>query len=357
MRIHDRYVISGFVTSWLGSFGVFTILISSYLLMAELRSFLKESADLGSVGRYLLFSFPQFGGLLIPFISVTAAVFFFHRLTIHNEITALLASGVSRRRIAFPVLVLGLFLTGLLWLWNEKVVPAATMRARDILDNEIEKKDLQAARGRGRWFRAPNNRFFRAEWYDDERQVLHQVMLLEVNRESSDLVGLTEAPEARWVDGYWVFDHPVYWEFDQGKPRRAQSPAVRKVEGSPDDLEALAIRPREMSFADLSEVIRQLADEGESVRRFLPELWAKTAFPWACLILLLYAVASGLQVRGEAVTLNLGVVMAVSLAYYGLFALLLAIGEKGRINPWVSAWGSNVIFAIGGLFYLHRVNR
>ncbi len=356
MRIHDRYVISGFLTSWLGGFAVFSILIFSYLLMAELRTFLKEDADLESVGRYLLYSFPQFGGLLVPFISVAAAVFFFHRLTIHNEITALLASGVSRRRIALPVFVLGLFLTGGLWWWNEKVVPPATAIARDVMDNDVEKKDLRAARNRGRWFRAPNNRFFRARWYNDESKVLHQVMLFELDRDTNDLIGLTEAPEARWVDGYWVFDRPIYWSFDHGRPIQALSPKTRNVEGSPDDLDALAIRPREMSFAELSQVIHQLRTEGESVRRFMPELLAKTAFPWACLILLFYAVASGLQVSGEAVTLNLGLVMAISLAYYGLSALLLMLGEKGGLNPWVSAWGTNVVFTVGGLYYLRRIN-
>lgn len=356
MRIHDRYILKGFIASWFGSLLVFSVLILAYLFVAEMRTFIDEGAGWTVIVRYLICSFPQFVGLMLPFISLVAAVFYFHRLTAHNEVTALLSSGISRLRMAFPVLVLGFLASVSLWWWNERIVPDMSVQARAILDNEIEKKDLQTAQKYGRWFRAPNNRIFKAAWYNELEHVLHDVKLFEVDRETSMLKVLTEAPEAHWEDPYWRFVNPTYREFEDGKLIKIETPESRLVEGSPDDLEALRIRPKEMSYDELSHLVAQLSAEGENTQRFLPALYSKTAFPWACFILLFYAVSCGLRVGGEGVTVDLGLVMIVTLLYYSLFTLLLTLGEKGKIPPWTAAWGTNVLFATVGIFYFRRVN-
>ena len=63
-------------------------------------------------------------------------------LTKHNEVTAFKACGVSLYRLAIPILVASIFLSGALFAFDHYYVPDANRR-QDALRNEIKGKPLQ----------------------------------------------------------------------------------------------------------------------------------------------------------------------------------------------------------------------
>jgi len=128
MRILDRYVAKNFLIGYFIAFCVLTglrIIIDMFVNLDEFT----EHADLETAAVikniftfYLLNStlyFRDFAGM----ITVVAAAFSFGKMVRHNELVAVMASGVSLKRIIFPIVFLALLLTGVLVIDQELIIP------------------------------------------------------------------------------------------------------------------------------------------------------------------------------------------------------------------------------------------
>jgi lipopolysaccharide export system permease protein len=128
MRTLDRYVAKNFVISYVIAFGVLIGLRIIIDLFVSLDEF-TEHADLGTSAvlkniftYYALNStlyFRDFAGM----ITVVAAAFSLGKMVRCNELVAMMASGVSLKRVIGPILVLALLLTGLLVVDQELIIP------------------------------------------------------------------------------------------------------------------------------------------------------------------------------------------------------------------------------------------
>jgi lipopolysaccharide export system permease protein len=128
MKILDRYVATNFLIGYVIAFAVLVglrILIDLFVKIDEFT----EHMDLGTVAVvkniltfYVLnctLYFRDFAGM----ITVVAASFSFGRMVRSNELVAVMASGVSLKRIIFPIVFLALLLTGVLVVDQELLIP------------------------------------------------------------------------------------------------------------------------------------------------------------------------------------------------------------------------------------------
>ncbi len=128
MRILDRYVAKNFLIGYCIAFCVLLGLRIIIDLFVNLDEF-TEHADLETAAViknififYLLNStlyFRDFAGM----ITVVAAAFSFGKMVRHNELVAVMASGVSLKRIICPIVFLALLLTGVLVIDQELIIP------------------------------------------------------------------------------------------------------------------------------------------------------------------------------------------------------------------------------------------
>ena len=128
MRILDKYVAKNFLIGYCIAFCVLVglrIIIDMFVNLDEFT----EHADLETVDViknififYCLNNtlyFRDFAGM----ITVVAAAFSFGKMVRHNELVAVMASGVSLKRIICPIVFLSLLLTGVLVIDQELIIP------------------------------------------------------------------------------------------------------------------------------------------------------------------------------------------------------------------------------------------
>jgi lipopolysaccharide export system permease protein len=135
MRLLDRYVLKSFLYNYLISFAV---LIGMYIVLdmvfklddiVEVRNQVAQTGIGSAVAVirdladfYFYQAFPFFINLS-PVIPVAATAFTLVRLTRTNELVAMLAAGVPLLRIAMPIVLSCVVLTGLVAVVQEMVVP------------------------------------------------------------------------------------------------------------------------------------------------------------------------------------------------------------------------------------------
>jgi lipopolysaccharide export LptBFGC system permease protein LptF len=141
MKILDRYVAKNFLIGYVISFCVLIGLRIIIDLFVNLDEF-TEHADLGAfavVGNILSFYalhsllyFRDFAGMII----VVAAAFSLGKMIRSNELVAVMASGVSLKRVIVPIVLLSFLLTGLLVIDQELLIPPLSdklVRGQDAL--------------------------------------------------------------------------------------------------------------------------------------------------------------------------------------------------------------------------------
>jgi lipopolysaccharide export system permease protein len=135
MRILDRYIIRSFLVNYLLALGV---LVGMYILLDLVVNFdnFTQSANaivgpvrptawsvLADITDYYMYQFLIIFQQVSGVIPLLAAGFTMVRMTRHNELTAMLASGVSLYRVAAPIVLCSIVFSGLGILNQELLIP------------------------------------------------------------------------------------------------------------------------------------------------------------------------------------------------------------------------------------------
>ena len=128
MKILDKYIANNFLIGYAIAFGVLIGLRIIIELFVNLDEF-TEKAGLGTIavikdiltfyGLRITLYFRDFAGM----ITVMAAAFSFGKMIRNGELIAVMASGVSLKRVVVPVIILSLFSTALFVIDQEFIIP------------------------------------------------------------------------------------------------------------------------------------------------------------------------------------------------------------------------------------------
>jgi lipopolysaccharide export system permease protein len=135
VKILDRYLLTVFVKNYLISF---MSLIGLYIALDMVFNFdslvepprsaatmsLTAPRVMADIAAYYVYQTPLIFAYLSGIIAVVGAAFTLMRMSRFNELTAILAAGVSLRRVALPIVLAGVALNGLLLADQELLIPA-----------------------------------------------------------------------------------------------------------------------------------------------------------------------------------------------------------------------------------------
>ncbi len=143
MRIIDRYMLRQFLSTFFICFFSLLGLFVVFDVFTNLEEFLRYGKTYGSVlgligshyGYRALLFFDRTAGL----IALVASMFTVTWIQRHNELTALMAAGIARTRVAVPVISAAIAVAGLAAASRELVIPRfrepLSRRPQDILGN------------------------------------------------------------------------------------------------------------------------------------------------------------------------------------------------------------------------------
>ncbi len=206
MKILDKYVAKNFLIGYLIAFCVLIglrVVIDLFLNLDEFA----EHANLGTVavlknivvfyGIRCTLYFRDFAGV----ITVVAAVFSLSKMVRSGELIAVTASGVSLKRVISPIIILALFLTVLLVVDQEFIIPPLSdelMRSQDYIPGD-EQFDVQFIMdGKGSLIHSPR--------FDVKTSTFHNVDI--ITRRPTSKEGI-------WVPAGWIYAEKAV--FDKGK--------------------------------------------------------------------------------------------------------------------------------------------
>ncbi len=359
MRIHDRYILSGFWRNVLLGLIAFVVIYVTVDVNEKIDDFIDNDATMMMISAYYFFKLPWIIMLITPVSVLLATVFTLGKLSRENELTAFISSGTPLIRVAAPILVSAALITLASIATDEMVVPFANRKGDRVMKIDIEKQNKRDTfkYKNNLHYQGENNRTYYAERYDVSLSMMKNVIVQEY--EGTSLVRRIDAKKAFWDGEKWIFTDGVIRDFhEQGE---TVTPFKRKemsdLPEKPMDLAKEEMEPEEMNYAELKVYIDKVRRGGGSIDKYLVDLYFKFSFPFTNLIFAVIGVSLSSAKRKTSLATGFGLTLLISFSYYGILRIGQALGHSGVIQPVLAAWAGNIVFAVVGGVLLQRANR
>lgn len=320
-KIHDLYVARVILMTVLLTWAVLVGLDVVNGLVAEIGDIGKGNYSAFNAITYVAYRVPRSVYTLFPTSAVIGALMGLGQLAASSELTALRASGLSRRRLSVSVLLPLVLLTGLMVLNGETLAPWMD-RSADGLKASAKSRDMAVARFSGLWAREGNT-FLNAQGGQEHANgkdnwlELNDVRLFEFAKDGR-LESIARVASAEHREGGWLLRNVKRTWFEPDSVSQTESMEERW--DSKLDAAALAVsartlwRPRSMSSNDLRSGIeyrkRNNLDAGELEENY----WGRWFYPFGVLALCLAAIPfafGSLRSGGAGKRLFIGIIFAL----------------------------------------------
>jgi lipopolysaccharide export system permease protein len=377
MKVTDRYILREFFRNFLWSLLFFTILLLVVRFSEkEMGGFISRHMSVSSSILSLVFQVPSFVIQVAPPSVLFATFFSLGRMAQNNEITAMKAAGMSLYRIFQPVFIAAFLIALFMIVFNDQVVTWANEKEADIKDS------YSRTSGVARYvvFASSGGRMFYIYLMFPRNHRMQNVTIYEFD-EDNNLLRETFAREVSWSGETWYLkdgivrtlkESPQFPVFDMASPTQSKSaaqpergweetPYEHKEITVPEDPEIMVKETRdlkEMSFAELSKLIKYKKLAERSVRRDLVSLNDKISFPFACFIMAILGAPLFVIFGRSGMAVGFLLTMFISFLYWSIaIAVFEAFGNNGKLPPMLSCWAANFIFAVVGAGFVYKVKK
>ena len=359
MRILDRYILKsilGILATCLFTFLLLYVIID---IFSHLEDILKNHVGIMLLVRYYLSYMPIIFVQVTPIACLLAVIYTFGKLNRDNEIIAMRASGLSILQISKTAIILGVILSALVFLANDRFVPSALFYNEN-LKHEIEsgsKKNAVTETVNNLSMYGLKNRLFFINRFSPATNTMEGVTILEQD-ERQNLTQKIVANKAVYKDGLWRFYQTVSYEFDENgqikqEPQYMQE-EIMAIPETPRDFLSQRQRPECMNTEQLQNYLWRLSKSGASgiIKNLKVDLYQRYTTPFTVLMIILLGIPFSLRMKKRATGLSsIGLSLMVGFLYYVLNAIGIALGKAGILFP-LAAVSISHIAAFGFAVYL-----
>ncbi|MBD5605395.1 MAG: LptF/LptG family permease [Candidatus Eremiobacteraeota bacterium] len=363
-RILDRYMILELVGPATFGLSAFTLIYAATDLLAIGRLVSEEHAPLFAAIGYFLWQLPMIVVTVAPIAMLFGMLLALQRLSSESEITALKAGGVGLVRTVAPLLVLGFFVSVVVYVLQEGLVPFANDQAVALREGAIKQVGAFGGGSHTVVSQLPAGgeqiTYFRG--YDPAEQALLYVTIVTYGADKRPQAILF-SERGRYDAPSWSFENASIYRFNPegALVATSQDPSAHiDIGEKPSELqERTADNNREtMSRSQIRDIIASKQLSPQETRSYQTTYEEKLARPFACFVFTLIAAPFGLRpARGGGTGFGFALSLGIAFLYFVLASISSAVFSGlpgGYATSTVGAWLPNVAFTFIGAAFLRR---
>lgn len=356
MKTLDRYLLGRMIGT---IFRALLALISIYVLIDLLThrdiDISKYGVPASVVVQYYLAFIPQILYRVAPFAVLVSGLLVVGDAAQNNEVTAVLAGGISLRRFVLaPVLVCLVFACGL-FAFNE-TVGADAAREADRLDKGYFSRNMDAERRGVSWANLSGRWTCHIGKFNRIALTGEDVLIHSTTGEPFEQI---EARRIFWDEakGKWLLEDGLWFVFTKNESavrgtRIRQQPAP--FTETPDALFALDEPVETKTSGELMNEIESSEKRAVPAGTLWVDYYAKFSQPALSFVMIWLAIPFALRVRRGGLGISFGISIIIAITYLLVFSVTMSLGHADRLPPAVAAWLANVLFFAVGAFLFWR---
>ena len=354
IRRMDWYIIRKFLGTYVYSIALIISISIVFDVNENLAKFAQYHAPLRAiVVDYYLNFIPYFANLFSPLFVFIAVIFFTSKMAGNSEIIALLASGVSMKRLMRPYMLSCVLISALSYYLSAYVIPHGTVVRQDFETKYKNKRrntaadnvQLQVGKGIIAYMQHYDNNSKRGYGFSLDKF------------ENKKLVSHLTAMEIQYDT---ISDSRNKWTISNWKERRLRGLREHITSGASKDTTIL-MEPADLVYSkgqqetftsgELRDYIsKQIGRGSGNVVQYQVEYHKRIASSFASFILTIIGLSLSSRKRKGGMGMYLGIGLALSFAYIMLQTVSATFAINADTPPMLAAWIPNIIFAVVAYF-------
>lgn len=295
---------------------------------------------------YIALKTPYYFNLMLPLAFLISMLILITLMVRSNETIVIRTSGISTVSLMKPFVALSFGLIVLSFVVAEWIVPYTANAAEYIYKVRVKKEEPYVfLRNDKIWFKR-DNVISNIDFFDAKTDRITGLTILEL-ADNFTVKRRVDAPEGTWTGSQWRFVDVVErtFENDVMTSKKTHGELTGLIKEPPTALRAGGKNPEEMGYQELSRYIQRLKRDGHDVRRYLVDLYNKTAFPFINLIMVFVAFSVGFRyTKTKHVAKGILVGVCVGALYWFIHNASLSFGYADTFPPVFATWLSNALF-------------
>lgn len=350
----DWYIIKKFIGTYVFSI----LLIISIAIVFDFNENLSKFTQYHAPWRAIIFDYyanfiPYYSNLFSPLFVFIAVIYFTSKLAGNSEIIAMMATGMSFRRLLRPYMFSCVLIALTTFYLNAYVIPHGTV-IRQQFENRYRRNKVTNAADNVQ-IRLSKSTVVYMQHYDDQIKRGYGFSLDKF--EGKKLVSHMTASDIQYDT---IAESKYHWTANNWKVRtlrglreKIQMGAVKDtvIPMEPADLIYSKGQQETFTSPELKRYISKQTSRGAAnVKQYEVEYHKRIAMSFASFILTIIGASLSARKRKGGMGMYLGVGFALSFAYIMLQTVSSAFAVQANMPPPLAAWTPNIIFAVIALF-------
>ena len=356
--ILDWYIIRKFI----GTYIYAILLIISIAIVFAFNENLSKFTQYHAPWRAIVFDYyanfiPYYSNLFSPLFVFIAVIFFTSKLAGNSEIIAMLAAGVSIRRLMRPYMISCVLIAGLTFYLNSFVIPHGTV-IRQNFESLYRNSKKNTSAENVQLYVAKNTTAY-IQHYDNQYKRGYGFSLVKIK--DKKIVSHMTAMEIQYDT---VADTKFHWRLSNWKMRTLKGLKEHIQSGASKDT-VLLMEPTDLVYSKgqqetftspelLDYISKQTSRGSGNVVQYEVEFHKRIAMSFSSFILTIIGLSLSSRKRKGGMGLYLGIGLALSFSYIMLQTVSSTFAIQSDTPPLLAAWIPNIIFAVIAYFcYRH----
>ncbi len=353
MNIIDRYIIKKYLTTFLFTMAIFTVVMVIFDISERLDDFLKYKAPLSKIiFEYYAGFIPFYLNFLSPLINFIAVIFFTSKMADQTEIVPILSGGMSFNRMLRPFMFSAGIIFAITFLFNIYIIPR-TNKLKIGFEN-VYVKPLKDNTKVSTHMQIDKNSYVYIDNFDNTRKVGYNFVL--------EIFDGDVLKEKLMADRISWDSTSTKWKIENYTNRiisgleEKMDTGVSKdttLDMKPSDFELYDNIFTAMNTDELNDRIHKEEIRGTGMMNDLKlEKYKRFVYPFSAFVLTLMGVSlSSKKVRG-GIGLSLGIGIALSFTYILFIQFSTMFSLKGGLPPLIAVLIPNVCFFVLALYLM-----
>ena len=350
----DWYIIKKFIGTYVFSI----ILIISIAIVFDFNENLSKFTQYHAPWRAIIFDYyanfiPYYSNLFSPLFVFIAVIYFTSKLAGNSEIIAMMATGMSFRRLLRPYMFTCVLIALTTFYLNAYVIPHGTI-IRQQFENRYRRNKVTTA-AENVQIRLSKNTVVYIQHYDDRMKRGFGFSLDKFA--DKKLVSHMTASEIQYDT---IADSKYHWKANNWKIRTLKGLRETITSGAVKDT-MLLMEPADLIYAKgqqetftspelLQYISKQTSRGSANVKQYEVEYHKRIAMSFASFILTIIGASLSARKRKGGMGLYLGIGLGLSFAYIMLQTVSSTFAINADAPPMLAAWIPNIIFAVIAFF-------
>ena len=204
------YLYKKFFAVFIGALAFFVMILSMTDLLMNLWNYISKSVSFSQIGKIMLYYIPKTVWYSVPIAMLFSTAYTLSDLYAKNELTAIFASGVSLFKFTSPLLIVAVFMSVGLFLFEDNLVVPTYAKKQELQKSALH-REKSLNNDRIVIMSEEGNLIYKADFYDNKNEQL-SVLYIIFRNEDKSLDTIVRADSAKWEDNHWKLSGSVAYK-------------------------------------------------------------------------------------------------------------------------------------------------